>query len=79
MQNIFSPVSAPFAIKPLLALVLGFAIAASSLLGTDVAQGRLVCPLPRLRLKLPPMYYGCAPGTGRETQLFAEWLDGQAA
>ena len=58
---------------------LGFAIAASSLLGTDVAQGRLVCPLPRLRLKLPPMYYGCAPGTGRETQLFAEWLDGQAA
>jgi LysR family transcriptional regulator, glycine cleavage system transcriptional activator len=58
---------------------LGFAIAATSLLGTDVAQGRLVCPLPDLRLPLPPMYYGLAPGVGRETHLFAEWLDHQAA
>jgi LysR family glycine cleavage system transcriptional activator len=58
---------------------LGFAITASSLLGTDVAQGRLVCPLPGLRMPLPPMYYGCAPGVGRETHLFAEWLDRQAA
>lgn len=58
---------------------LGFAITARSLLGTDVAQGRLVCPLPDLRLKLPPMYYGCPPGVGRETRLFAEWLDQQAA
>jgi LysR family glycine cleavage system transcriptional activator len=58
---------------------LGFAITASSLLGTDVAQGRLVCPLPELRMPLPPMYYGCAPGVGRETQLFADWLDTQAA
>ena len=58
---------------------LGFAIAATSLLGTDVAQGRLVCPLPGLRMPLPPMYYGCAPGVGRETLLFAEWLDQQAA
>ncbi len=57
---------------------LGFAITARSLLGTDVTQGRLVCPLPKLRLPLPPMYYGCAPGTGRETQLFAQWLDRQA-
>jgi LysR family glycine cleavage system transcriptional activator len=58
---------------------LGFAITASSLLGTDVAQGRLVCPLPDLRMPLPPMYYGRAPGVGRETHLFAEWLDRQAA
>lgn len=58
---------------------LGFAIVASSLLGTDVAQGRLVCPLPGLRLKLAPMCYGCAPGSGRETRVFAEWLDRQAA
>ena len=58
---------------------LGFAITARSLLGSDVAQRRLVCPLPRLRLKLPPMYYGCAPGSGRETLLFAQWLDRQAS
>ena len=58
---------------------LGFAITARSLLGTDVAQGRLVCPLPELRMPLPPMYYGLAPGVGRETHLFAEWLDQQAA
>ena len=58
---------------------LGFAVTATSLLGTDVAQGRLVCPLPDLRMPLPPMYYGCAPGVGRETHLFAEWLDQQAA
>ncbi len=58
---------------------LGFAITARSLLGTDVAQGRLVCLLPGLRMPLPPMYYGCAPGVGRETQLFADWLDAQAA
>lgn len=58
---------------------LGFTIVASSLLGSDVAQGRLVCPLPGLRMPLLPMCYGCAPGSGRETHLFAEWLDRQAA
>jgi LysR family glycine cleavage system transcriptional activator len=58
---------------------LGFAITAASLLGTDVAQRRLVCPLPGLRMPLPPMYYGHAPGVGREAHLFAEWLDRQAA
>ena len=58
---------------------LGFAITAGSLLGTDVAQGRLVCPLPGLRMPLQPLYYGCAPGVGRETYLFAGWLDQQAA
>jgi LysR family glycine cleavage system transcriptional activator len=58
---------------------LGFAITAVSLLGADVAQGRLVCPLPELRMPLQPMYYGRAPGSGRETQLFADWLNRQAA
>jgi LysR family glycine cleavage system transcriptional activator len=58
---------------------LGFAITARSLLGTDVAQRRLVCPLPGLRMPLPSMYYGRTPGVGRETHLFAEWLDRQAA
>ncbi len=56
---------------------LGFAVTALSLLGTDVAQGRLACPLPGRHLPLQPLYYGCAPGTGRETQLFADWLDGR--
>ncbi|WP_085935258.1 LysR substrate-binding domain-containing protein [Enhydrobacter aerosaccus] len=58
---------------------LGFAITATSLLGTDVAQGRLVCPLPDLRMPLPPMYFGRAPGAGREAQLFADWLLRQPA
>ena len=58
---------------------LGVALTPTSLLGTDVAQGRLVCPLPRLRLPLQSIYYGCAPGAGREMRLFADWLDAQAA
>lgn len=58
---------------------LGVALTPASLLGTDVAQKRLVCPLPRLRLPLQSIYYGCAPGAGREMRLFADWLDDQAA
>jgi LysR family glycine cleavage system transcriptional activator len=58
---------------------LGVALTPTSLLGGDVAQGRLVCPLPRLRLPLQSIYYGCAPGAGREARLFAAWLDTQAA
>ena len=58
---------------------LGVALTPTSLLGTDVAQGRLVCPLPRLRLPLQSIYYGCAPGAGREMRLFADWLDARAA
>lgn len=58
---------------------LGVAVTAVSLLGTDVAQGRLVCPLPDLRMPLPPMYFGRAPGAGREAQLFADWLLRQPA
>ena len=58
---------------------LGVALTPTSLLGTDVAQGRLACPLPRLRMPLQSIYYACAPGGGREAQLFADWLDAQAA
>jgi LysR family glycine cleavage system transcriptional activator len=58
---------------------LGFAVTAVSLLGTDVAQGRLVCPLPDLRMPVQSHYYGRSPSAGRETQLFAEWLHQQAA
>lgn len=58
---------------------LGFALTPTSLLGTDVAQGRLVCPLPELRMPLQSIYYACAPGIGRETHLFADWLNAQAA
>jgi LysR family transcriptional regulator, glycine cleavage system transcriptional activator len=58
---------------------LGFALTPISLLGTDVANGRLVCPLPDLRLPLQPIYYGRAPGAAREADLFAGWLDQQAA
>lgn len=58
---------------------LGVALTPTSLLGTDVTQGRLVCPLPRLRLPLQSIYYGCAPGVGREMRFFADWLDAQAA
>ncbi len=58
---------------------LGFALTPTSLLGTDVAQGRLVCPLPDLRMPLPSVYYGRAPGAGREAHLFIDWLNRQAA
>ncbi|MBS0224583.1 MAG: LysR family transcriptional regulator [Proteobacteria bacterium] len=58
---------------------LGVALTPASLLGTDVTQRRLVCPLPRLRLPLQSIYYGCPPGAGYEMRLFADWLDAQAA
>jgi LysR family glycine cleavage system transcriptional activator len=56
---------------------LGFALTPVSLLGTDVTSGRLACPLPDLRLPLEPVYYGSTPGGGRETHLFANWLETQ--
>ena len=56
---------------------LGFALTPRSLLGTDVAAGRLVCPLPRLTLPLQSIYYGRPANPSRETQLFADWLDTQ--
>ena len=58
---------------------LGVALTPRSLLGTDVAAGRLVCPLPGLTLPLQPIYYGRAAAPSRETQLFADWLDSQGA
>jgi LysR family glycine cleavage system transcriptional activator len=58
---------------------LGFALTPRSLLGTDVAAGRLVCPLPRLTLPLQSIYYSRPANPSRETQLFADWLDTQGA
>jgi LysR family glycine cleavage system transcriptional activator len=56
---------------------LGFALTPRSLLGTDVAAGRLVCPLPGLTLPLQSIYYSRPANPSRETQLFADWLDTQ--
>ncbi|HZY52143.1 MAG TPA: LysR substrate-binding domain-containing protein, partial [Reyranella sp.] len=58
---------------------LGFALTPRSLLGTDVAAGRLVCPLPGLTLPLQSIYYSRPANPSRETQLFADWLDTQGA
>jgi len=57
---------------------LGFALTPVSLLGRDVEAGRLVCPLPKLRKPLEPIYCGVARDAGRETLLFADWLSTQA-
>ena len=57
---------------------LGFTIAPASLLSNDLADGRLACALPQLRLPLARYYYGMAPSASREAQLFSRWLDGQA-
>ncbi len=55
--------------------VLGFAVAPMSLIAHDLASGRLVCPLPALRLPLSRYYYCIAPDAAPEAQFFAEWLE----
>jgi len=57
---------------------LGFALAPTSLLANDVTSGRLVSPMPDLRLPLKPYYYGVSPDAGPETHLFVRWLGEQA-
>lgn len=57
---------------------LGFTIAPVSLLSNDLANGRLACILPDLRLPLTRYYYGLAPSASREAQLFSRWLESQA-
>jgi LysR family glycine cleavage system transcriptional activator len=57
---------------------LGFALAPISLLANDVASGRLVSPMPDLRMPLNPIYYGISADAGPETHLFARWLGEQA-
>ncbi len=58
---------------------LGFALAPASLVVHDLAAGRLVCPLPALRLPLTRHYYGLAPDAAPEAQCFAQWLQAQMA
>jgi LysR family transcriptional regulator, glycine cleavage system transcriptional activator len=53
---------------------LGFALAPVSLIAHDMAAGRLVSPLPALRMALSPYYFGLAPNAAPETQYFVQWL-----
>lgn len=52
----------------------GIALCPTSLLGTHLASGRLICPLPELRMPLPRYYYGVAPDVTEATRVFVEWL-----
>jgi LysR family glycine cleavage system transcriptional activator len=54
---------------------LGLAMAPTSLVRHDLATGRLVSPLPGLRLPLTRHYYAVAPQAGPEVQLFVDWLE----
>lgn len=56
---------------------LGCALVPLSLVAHDMAAGRLLCPLPAVRLPLTRHYYGLAPGAGPEAQCFAQWLQAQ--
>ena len=53
---------------------LGFALAPTSLIAHDVAAGRLVCPLPDVRLPLSSHCVGVAPNASPQTQPFLQWL-----
>ncbi|MES2944582.1 MAG: LysR substrate-binding domain-containing protein, partial [Pseudomonadota bacterium] len=53
---------------------LGFALAPVSLIAHDIAAGRLVSPLPELRMELSRHYFGLAPNAAPETPLFVRWL-----
>ena len=53
---------------------LGVALCPTSLLGKDLLTGRLVCPLPSLRLPLTRYYYGVSPQAMAETQIFVDWM-----
>ena len=53
---------------------LGFAVAPVSLITHDLASGRLVSPLPILRLPLTRHYLGMAPDPSPETLRFVQWL-----
>lgn len=53
---------------------LGFALAPVSLIAHDMAAGRLISPLPQLRMALRRYYFGLAPKAAPETQHFVQWL-----
>lgn len=54
---------------------LGFAMGPASLVAHDLASGRLVCPLPGLRLPLIRYYYGISADASAETHRFVQWLE----
>ncbi|AHL34383.1 LysR family transcriptional regulator [Pseudomonas brassicacearum] len=56
---------------------LGVALCPASLLGRDLSNGRLTCPLPALRLPLSRFYYGVSRDAVGETQVFVDWLFSQ--
>lgn len=53
---------------------LGFAMAPVSLIAHDMATGRLISPLPQLRMPLKRHYLGMAPNAAPETEHFVQWL-----
>ena len=53
---------------------LGLALCPVSLLGKDLSTGRLICPLPSLRLPLTRYYYGVAQESVAETRIFIDWM-----
>ena len=52
----------------------GIALCPTSLLGTHLLSGQLICPLPELRVPLPRYYYGVAPDVTAQTRVFVEWM-----
>ncbi len=58
---------------------LGFTVAPVSLLGNELALGRLVCALPQWRLPLTPYYLGVPPAASPAVRGFAQWLQERAA
>ncbi len=56
---------------------LGVALCPASLLGKDLSTGRLICPLPDLRLPLMRYYYGVSQEAVPDTQVFIDWMFAQ--
>ena len=56
---------------------LGVALCPASLLGKDLSSGRLICPLPDLRLPLMGYYYGVSQDAVLDTQVFIDWMFAQ--
>ena len=54
---------------------LGIALAPTSLVGHDLASGRLQSPLPELRMTLERYYYGLAPDAAPEAVCGAGWFE----
>lgn len=54
---------------------LGLALAPTSLIAHDLAAGRLLSPLPALRMPLERYYYGLAPGAPAEARQVAGWFE----